>query len=362
MADKYNKKNNIKNSTEKHHKISDDKQRRIPLYRIIIAGLLLLFVAVNLIPSGYYIVEPGPPLALHELIKVEDSYRQEDWGAFYLTSVGQRRASLWEVFQFILLPGTDDRELSPVEAAVPPGMDEREYINLMANLMEESQLEAQAVALEAAGYEVQIAGQGVEIIDILPDSPAENNLQTGDIITAINGEQIDMATEAVDLISRRDVGEPVELLVSRQNETQQLEISTYENPQREGQPSIGVMITSAKLDYEMPELVSFAESDLVGPSAGVMFALEIYNQLTETDITAGEKIAGSGEIDHKGNISEVAGIKLKLAAAAEESATKFISASANRKELEEHPYSEELEIILAQNFQELLENLSASLD
>lgn len=350
--------NDSKDLKDEKTQISKKNQRRIPLYRIIIAGLLILFVAFNLIPSGYYIVEPGPPLPLHDLIEVEDSHREEDWGIFYLTSVGQRRASLWDVFQFMLVPVNDEKELSPVDAAVPPGMDEGEYIELMAQLMNESQLEAQAAAFRAAGYEVNISGQGVEIIDIMSGSPAENNLKQGDIITAINGENIEMATEAVDLISNRNIGDPVRLSVLRADKSKDIEISTYENPQREGQASIGVLIKSADLDYEMPELVTFAESDLVGPSAGIMFALEIYNQITENDITGGEKIAGSGEIDHKGNISEVAGINLKLSAAVEENVNKFISSSAYQEELGQDLPSNQIELIFAENFQEVLNKLT----
>ncbi len=346
------------NKVEKEQENFKNSHRRLPLYRIIIAGLLILFVFVNFIPSGYYIVEPGPPLPLHDLIEIEDGKRSPDWGEFYLTSVGQKRASLWEVFQFLVLPLNGNRELTPVETTIPPGMDEEEYIELMAQLMEESKLEAQAVAYRAAGYDVNITGQGVEVIEIVSDSPAENNLQQGDIIISINDKNIEMATEAVDIISDRNIGDSVSLTFLRGDNRKEINLKTYENPQREGQASIGVLIRSAELEYEMPEKVTFAESDLVGPSAGIMFALEIYNQLTEDDITGGEKIAGSGEIDHKGNISEVAGMDLKLSAASDENVAKFISSSYYKEELKKAVSQKEIELIFAENFNEVVDKLN----
>ncbi len=340
----------------------ESRKRRLPVYRIIIAGLLLLFVAFNFIPSGYYLIEPGPPLALHEIIEVEDSYRQDDWGSFYLTSVGQRRASLWDVFQFVLMPVERDSELTPVEASVPPGMTEEEYVGLMARLMEESQLEAQAVAYREVGFDVSIKGIGVEVIDILDDSPAEGYLKTGDIITAINGREIEMATEAVDIISDREIGEAVRLKIKREDEELTEEISTYEHHDRPGQASLGIMITTAGLEYSMPELVRFAERDLVGPSAGIMFALEIYNQLTEEDLTSGQKIAGSGEIDHHGNISRVAGTDLKVAAAVKESAGYFITSPDNEEEARMRADDSGISVISGDKFSQIVEELRSVLD
>src|SRR5699024_4314102 len=52
-----------------------------------------------------------------------------------------------------------------------------------------------------------------------------------------------------------------------------------------------------------------------GPSAGLMFALTIYNQLTKEDISDGLKIAGTGQLDYEGNVLPIGGIDKKVVAA-----------------------------------------------
>ncbi|MFP3361706.1 S16 family serine protease, partial [Planococcus sp. SIMBA_143] len=55
--------------------------------------------------------------------------------------------------------------------------------------------------------------------------------------------------------------------------------------------------------------------EIGGPSAGLMFSLEIYNQLTEEDWTKGYEIAGTGTINDEGEVGPIGGIKQKIVAA-----------------------------------------------
>ncbi len=72
-------------------------------------------------------------------------------------------------------------------------------------------------------------------------------------------------------------------------------------------------VTDREVTFE-PE-TNIEAGAIGGPSAGLMFSLEIYNQLTEGDITKGLNIAGSGSIDEDGNIGRIGGIKQKVVAA-----------------------------------------------
>ena len=51
--------------------------------------------------------------------------------------------------------------------------------------------------------------------------------------------------------------------------------------------------------------------EIGGPSAGLMFTLEIYNQLVDEDLTRGHEIAGTGTINEKGEIGPIGGIQQK---------------------------------------------------
>ncbi len=56
-----------------------------------------------------------------------------------------------------------------------------------------------------------------------------------------------------------------------------------------------------------------------------MFSLEIYDQLTEGDLTKGHQIAGTGEIDYEGNVGRIGGIDKKVVAADREGVEVFFA-------------------------------------
>ena len=49
-----------------------------------------------------------------------------------------------------------------------------------------------------------------------------------------------------------------------------------------------------------------------GPSAGMMFTLEIYSQITGKDLRQGREIAGTGTINEDGSIGQIGGVDKKL--------------------------------------------------
>ena len=69
-----------------------------------------------------------------------------------------------------------------------------------------------------------------------------------------------------------------------------------------------------------------------GPSAGLMFTLEIYNQLVKEDITKGHEIAGTGTINEKGEVGPIGGISQKVVAAHNAGAEIFFAPNENGKE------------------------------
>ena len=51
--------------------------------------------------------------------------------------------------------------------------------------------------------------------------------------------------------------------------------------------------------------VKIDSHEIGGPSAGLMFTLEIYNQLVEDDLTRGHEIAGTGTINEKEKLARL---------------------------------------------------------
>jgi len=95
--------------------------------------------------------------------------------------------------------------------------------------------------------------------------------------------------------------------------------------------------TTAALDYlklsPSKVKIQLSLADVGGPSAGLLFTLGIIDELAGNgtgkpgaagDLTNGATIAGTGEIDDSGQVSQVGGVALKTKAAARDGATVFL--------------------------------------
>ncbi len=295
-------------------------------YSRLIGVIFIIFVISHFVPVPYQVMQPGIAEELSPMIEVKDGYQNQ--GEFLLTAVSSRRAVAWDYFYISLLK-PEDKELTAISEQLPENMDMNEYIELMAELMEESKLQAQAVAFRRAGYKVDVTGEGAEIEEVMKDGSAYNNLKKGDLITAVDGEKIEMAADAVNVIKNRNIGDIVEITVLREEEELKYNLETVELEGNEGNPSIGVLISSKGLDYNIPGEVNFKTENIIGPSAGSVFSLEIYNQLIPEDITAGKRIAGTGTITLNGEIGRIDGVKYKIMAAKEAGVDLFIVPAEN---------------------------------
>jgi len=87
---------------------------------------------------------------------------------------------------------------------------------------------------------------------------------------------------------------------------------------------IGIALTDhVKVTTKIP--VKVDPGEIGGPSAGLMFSLQIYQQLTNQNLRRGRKIAGTGTIDGDGQVGEIGGIDKKIIAAKNAGATIFFA-------------------------------------
>lgn len=66
-----------------------------------------------------------------------------------------------------------------------------------------------------------------------------------------------------------------------------------------------------------------------GPSAGMMFALGVYDKLTPGEMTGGASIAGTGTMALDGAVGPIGGIEHKLVGADRDGATWFLAPALN---------------------------------
>ncbi|PRO64743.1 SepM family pheromone-processing serine protease [Alkalicoccus urumqiensis] len=286
--------------------------------------LLMVLAAVNFIHLPYYFSVPGDAQTLTDVIEVEDGYAYE--GSFALTTIRMGKANSVNYIWSLL---SDRRELMHENEVRPPGESDDMYNHRQMMLMSTSQQQSVIAAYEAAGREASFEEYGVVITSIIPGMDAEEKLESGDRITSVNETEVRTADELLDSVSGAEAGEVFSMTIVRNDEEMDVEVTAEEFPEEFGaeEGRAGIGISNPVTDRELitdPE-VDISTSQIGGPSAGLMFALEIYNQLTEEDITRGLSIAGTGSISENGTVGSIGGISQKIYAADEDNMDIFFA-------------------------------------
>lgn len=320
--------------------------KRGPVWPYVLAGFTFLIgVAVTLIllfpfDVPYYSFSPGPVNDVTDFIEVEDPPTEGVGELFFLT------VSLKEVNVIEYLGALIDQQvdLSPRENVRPVGVSQEDLREQNLALMRNSQDSAKFVALTELGYEVILTGSGAEVQGIVEGSAAEGMLLEGDVIVQVDGVAVEFVDEAVANIGGRAPGDEIVLSIRRivgdENEVENLEIpvtlgpfmATDEDGNLIDDPDrgmVGVLLTNAPTETVFPVEIVIDSQNIGGPSAGLMFTLEIMNQLTEDDLTKGRSIAGTGTISRDGTVGAIGGIRQKVYGAIDAGAEFVLVPSAN---------------------------------
>src|SRR6266851_1274061 len=178
-----------------------------------ILGITMLIGAVLVAPLGaaspYFLITPGGTYDIGSRLRIPDEYRKP-MGRIAFTAVYEQEAT-WSEVAHARLAG--QAEVVPASAVRPPGTTQEQVNQTNRRLIDESKPVAAAVALRAAGYPVDITGQGAEVESILQGMPADGVLHVGDIITAVDGLPIDTTSALIERVRRHQVGDQVTLKI-----------------------------------------------------------------------------------------------------------------------------------------------------
>lgn len=293
----------------------------IKRYFLII--IITVVILLNLIPTPYFLVIPGQAINLSENITVENGGKDAK-GQFILTSTAIIRANLLLYIYGFFDPNID---LKNGDNEILLNMDQKDYIDIMDKLMQESQMISKIVALRKAGYSPEISGRGILINKILDNSPAKNKLLPGDVIIKINEQLIHTLGEFSEVIRSYVPRQIIRITFLRSDSTYSTLIPLIELPNTDDKKErmgIGVYATTKDFQSKFPLKIEINLDKIKGPSAGLMITLEILNQLTENDLTGNLVIAGTGNLSIDGRITEVDGIKQKIISAKKQKADVFL--------------------------------------
>ena len=298
-------------------KILDDFKKNYKFYTVLLLILLLFLIHLD-----YYVYSPGGLIDLTDRIEVDKSYKQE--GSFNMTYVTSRNGSLANILLSFIIPNWDIESVDDmrIEDEDTTEIEIRDKIYL-----EESSYDALISAFKEAGLPYNIDSIDLKVSYVYND--ANTDIKAGDIIKKINGIEIKEFNDIVNETNKYKLGDKINVVVLRDNE----EVDCYSKlVQMDDRVVIGVSIAQMKRITTDPKVDFIYKESESGSSRGLMCALDIYNKITEFDLTKGRIISGTGTIDEEGNVGAIGGVKYKLTGAVKKGADVFIVPSENYEE------------------------------
>jgi PDZ domain-containing protein len=125
----------------------------------------------------------------------------------------------------------------------------------------------------------------------------------------------------------------VRFVVIRNKVQTDVTVTTVESNVQSDVPVVGITLgTGYRYD---PEISFDLGQQIGGPSAGLVFALAIYDKITDGPLLAGRHLAGTGKITPNGDVEAIGGIQEKIAAAQKSGAIAFFVPAANCRDLQD---------------------------
>lgn len=291
--------------------------RKIYIRNFLIAAISFLASTFYYLP--YYVSKPGMAKELEPIIEVDGGYDEE--GSLMLTTVRMGRAN---IYSYIFAKLSKYQEIFPAEMIKYEHETDEEFTLRQLRAMDTSKLSAIEVAYKKAGIPVEYRYKGVYVMSVLPGMPAEGKLKPGDRIFKVNDVMFKSSDEFRQYVSKKKKGDKIQISYVRNGKADRATLQVMPFPDNHDQLGIGIVLEDDKEIIVEPD-VKVNTDEIGGPSAGLMFALEIYNQLTKDDLTHGFEIAGTGTISPDGTVGRIGGIEQKIVAADKAGADIFLA-------------------------------------
>jgi len=323
---------------------------------IVFLFLFIIISSLSLIQTEYYFMSPGPPYQWD--IDYGEIENYEFDGSLYQLTVRRDEANVLIYFWSLI---NDSYDLYPRDVILPDGVTPKELSEISIQNMRTSENVAIAVALKNVGYEISSKGDGVAVVGILDDSPVKDKLKKGDLLNSINNKNISSATEFISTLRTYSIGETVSIGLLREidgnKKTLTIETTLIEHVEYEGEPMVGFLATTVNERFDFPFEIDIKTGNVGGPSAGLMMALNVYNNLIPEDLTNSMIVAGTGTIEIDGSVGPVGGIKQKVIAAKKAGAELILVPVANFDEAKIFE-TEETAVVAVDSFSEALSVIS----
>lgn len=236
-----------------------------------------------------------------------------------MTTVSQSRVDAQVSLTEALVAHFSSRaDVLPRDIVYQKGLSDDEVRQEAVAAMDTSRINATVAALRAAG---QTVTEMPQVSAVVLSGPAKDLLLPGDLIESVNGRGVETSKEVTDIIAVVEPdADPVVFTVLRDGASEN--VSVVPGQDAKGRVDAGIQV-SPGFDYT-PEVVYRIDSSVVGPSAGLVFSLAIFDKITENNLIGDDVVAGTGTMGPGGNVGSIGGVRQKLAGAESAGAKVFL--------------------------------------
>ena len=327
---------------------SGESRRRCRLRRAVAAGSFILVVAliaaVFLVPVNAVIEAPGPTWNVldngsssdQDVLKVSGTETYPTEGALRMTTVSVSGCPGYPVTTADLIAAwsSADKRIVDRNEVCPQDQSAEQVEETGKAQMTASQDSAVIAALVETGK----AGAMHLTVTEVTEQQTSTEIQAGDVLETITpqgGQTTTLATfsQLRELMTTIPEGTRVTLGVRRGDQKASAALTTIAPQEGTTGSLLGL---SLKISVDSPVEATFGLSDVGGPSAGMMFALGVVDEITPGSLTGGKDISGTGTIDMTGQVGPIGGIQQKMAGARESGSTFFLAPASNCNEVTGH--------------------------
>lgn len=339
---------------------------RHTLATLVAAGLVLVLgVTVTAVSVPYVRESPGPTVDVlgtregEPVVEVEGRRTFPTDGSLRLTTVLVTQPG--RAFNLLGALGgwfARDTAVLPYEAIYPDDTTAEDEQAESAAQMVNSQDTAVAAALTELGFDLP---RFAEVAGVTPDGPSDGELEPRDRIVSLEGEPVTDVRQVFRAVQRAEPGDTLAGEVRRGGRTRSFEVTTRPTPGDPDRAQLGVLVGTG---FDFPFDVRIGISDSIGgPSAGLVFALAVYDRLTEGSLTGGADVAGTGTIAADGSVGPIGGIQQKIVGAEETGAELFLVPADNCGEaLEADVDDSDIRLVRAETMSSAVEALETYRD
>lgn len=309
------------------------KRRLIALCSVL--SVLILVGLLGFLPTSDYVVEsPGPALNVNGKLKGKDIISVKNTNIpttpLAMTTVSvqgcdDKGITYWQLIKSEL---TSSDAVVERDNVCPKNISEKTVSQMNAAQMTGSQDSAVVAAWQLTKPDAKFT---LTVGQAVTDS-AKQAFNKGDKLVSIvdadsKSVQITSYKQLREVLEKLTPGKPIKLTIERGSTTQEVSVvgAKPEDSSRKG-AMLGITLN---VNPPTGHEVTYAVENIGGPSAGMIFALDIAQRLEGKNYAGTTPVAGTGTIDLSGNVGAIGGIKQKMLGAKDEGYKVFLAPAAN---------------------------------